>query len=205
MCWCTARPENFRSTAYVIHLGPDRHTAEDVTNACVWSNTPQWHWVSPVHMDHSYFGLAVLVQTTRSILDLFKCVHLCTNQRYEAYWTGIMYSFWTVQVHKCTHFPGIFEVLLWLECDILEILDRCLKSFSMPRQSSPVKNLHICGTPDVLSLSTRRCYCFRYILVEKCAFPSALQYKPRTCMHESKQAEDGSAAVCRFFSSYNAK
>lgn len=95
---------------YILDLLDILHM--DHTNACIWSNTPQLHWISPVHMDHSCFGLAVLVQTTRNMLDLFQCIHLRTNQLYGAYSTGIILSLWTARVHKCTYLPGIFELLL---------------------------------------------------------------------------------------------
>lgn len=149
-------------------------------------------------MDHSCFGLAVLVQTTRNMLDLFKCVHLCRDQLHRAYSTGIFLVDSKECVHKCTRLLGIFELLLWLGCDILEVLDKCLKSFSMPRKSSRVKTLW--NSRHMLSPSIRKCYCLRYLQAEKRTFPVvALQYKPGTCMHESKQAEGGSAAVCSFF------
>lgn len=34
--------------------------------------------------NHSRFGLAALMQTTGNILDLFKCVGLCTDQLYRS-------------------------------------------------------------------------------------------------------------------------
>lgn len=61
------------------------------------------------------------------------------------------------------------------------------------------ENPHLWNSRHRLSLSIRKCYCLRYLLVEKCTFPIvALPCKPNICMHGNKQAEDGSAAVCSF-------
>lgn len=183
---------------YIWDLLDLLHT--DHTNACIWSNIPQLHWISPTHMDCSCFGLGVLVQTTRNMLDLLKCVHLCTDQLYRAHSTGIIYLVDSTSTQMYT-FPCDFWAIalagMWYIRNPAQIF-LCPYSRLNP---SP----HLWNPTHRLSLSIKTCYCLRYPQVEKCTVPVvALQYKLSTYMHERKQAEDGSAAVWRRFF-YNAK
>lgn len=148
MCWCTAHPGSFSSRAYVIHLGPVGPSGYGLACDQIYPNCIAlvlYTWI--IHALYLLY-LCRLQGSVRSVGSVQMCTFVYGSTQQSIYSTGVINSLWTAQAHKCTHLPGIFELLLWLGYDTLEILDKCLSPFLCP------ENVHTWKPPTCVELQT---------------------------------------------------